>query len=712
MRKPDVHRRNHRSVRLLATVIALTVLASFALVSGAFGQAKSQAAAALSGDQQVKRLPVVSKNGLGSSELRSTLSRLAAGKAAPTGVDIVHGDDVRVEILHSLSAPGLRSLVARLGGSQLRPIDGQTAEAIVPVAMLDELESDNGVSFVRPPLIVGVPQQEPVAAVFKPLAGSILGQHVAKTNAANWHQNGRQGAGVRVGIIDGFSASHWNAAMASGDLPNPAGPFCIHNGVACDIWSTATSDHGVGAAEVLYDMAPQSSLYLAQPSHSSAADVLAAVNYFQSQGVRIVSRSLAGEYDGPGNGTGPLASVADQAVAKGMTWFQSAGNSAGPNGAGIGAYWRGSWADTDNDGWIDYTPGDEGQGFYCGFSMGMRWSDWGAAASRTDYDLYVYDDANLTVLDWSSTDNQQTGAPPLEHISNTTGTCDGGTSDVDFLAIQRYNAGSGTAGDVLEFSMNSSGVEYWSNPYSATQPFTDSANPGVVSVGAIDPAAGTTIAGYSANGPTNDGRMKPDISAASCMTTVTTGTGCFNGTSAATPNAAGAGALVVGVNPSAGPTDVRNYLLTQAAADRGAAGPDNVYGVGELILPSIAPQPQPQPPAPRNPQAGDRRKPTARAFLSKGIRGSKVKLYYRVFDNSGQTRELVQVRRGRKVVRTFRTRYGATGKKGKVYYVSWRSPRARGKKKPSFGFCVQAFDKAGNRSARSCAGIRLRTPGV
>ena len=89
-----------------------------------------------------------------------------------------------------------------------------------------------------------------------------------------------------------------------------------------------------------------------------------------------------------------------------------------------------------------------------------------------------------------------------------------------------------------------------------------------------------------------------------------------------------------------------------------------------------------------------------------------MRLYYRVFDNSGQTRELVQVRRGKKVVWQLRTRYGATGKKGKLYYVSWRSPRARGTKRPAFRFCVQAFDRAGNKSARSCAGIRLRLPRV
>ncbi len=711
MRKPDAHRRNQRSVHLLATVIALAALATFALVSAAFGQAPQSgppaaSAAALRGNAQVGIDPASkSTGGLASGELRAAVARLEAGKAAPAGVDMVGREGIRIEILHSLGAGTLSELVGRLGGSRLRPVDATTAEAVVPYDELEALEAAPGVSFVRPPLDIAAPQ-EPI----KPFAGSVLGQHVGKTNASTWHLNGRVGAGVRVGIIDSFSPGEWNAGIASGDLPNPAGVYCINAGAACDFWSVDASTHGVGVAEIIHDMAPSASLYLAHTRANSGADLVAVVDYFASQGVRVISRSLTAQYDGPGNGTGPIANAVNYAVSKGMIWLNSAGNSGGPASSGLGSYWRGSFADTDNDGYLDFTPGDETMGFYCGYLLGLRWSDWGPAADRTDYDIRIYDDANLTVLEGSGLDEQQNGAPPLEHPIPD---CDGGITDVDYLTIYRFAPGSGTAGDVLEFMTNGTyGNEYWSNPYSATQPASDSANPGALSVGAIEPWDGFTLANYSSQGPSNDNRIKPDLSAGTCVTTLTTGTGCFGGTSGATPVVAGAAALILGVNPAATPVDVRNYLLTQAVADRGPAGPDNAYGVGELILPALAPPPPPPPPppVPRNPQAGDRRKPTARAFLSKGVRGSKVRLRYRVFDNSGQTREILQVKRGSKIVRTFHTRYGATGKKGRIYYVSWRSPRARGHKRPAFRFCVQAFDRAGNKSPRSCAGIRLRMP--
>ena len=115
-------------------------------------------------------------------------------------------------------------------------------------------------------------------------------------------------------------------------------------------------------------------------------------------------------------------------------------------------------------------------------------------------------------------DKQQTGAAPLEHVG-----CNGALTDVDYLIIKRFAAGSGTAGDVLEFMTNGSyGLEYWSNPYSATQPASDSARPGAVSVGAIEPWDGFTLANYSSQGPSNDNRLKPDISAGTCVTTLTT----------------------------------------------------------------------------------------------------------------------------------------------------------------------------------------------
>ena len=156
--------------------------------------------------------------------------------------------------------------------------------------------------------------------------------------------------------------------------------------------------------------------------------------------------------------------------------------------------------------------------------------------------MEIYDDASLHVLEGSSYDDQGGGAAPLEHPE-----CEQDfAGDIDYLLVEFFSAGSGTAGDVLESQTLGSGIEHWQNAHSATQPIADSNSPGALAVGAIDPPTGTTIGSYSSQGPTNDGRIKPDLTAPACVASHAYAPACFDGTSSATPAAAGAAALVLG----------------------------------------------------------------------------------------------------------------------------------------------------------------------
>ena len=107
----------------------------------------------------------------------------------------------------------------------------------------------------------------------------------------------------------------------------------------------------------------------------------------------------------------------------------------------------------------------------------------------------------------------------------------------------------------------------------------------VIAVGAI--ASSGSIAPFSSRGPSFDNRIKPDMVAMGmgvrCIAVppqangVTSGYSVVDGTSAATPLAAGAAALLLSSHPQLTPMQVREALMM--TADR-AANPDNTYGYG------------------------------------------------------------------------------------------------------------------------------------
>lgn len=534
----------------------------------------------------------------------------------------MNGGAVRVEVIGDVG--DLNRAVRGRGGTVVASADGLVL-ADVPASVMGALNDDPAVTQVRLPLDYSVtpgsaiaPESlaDPAPLISDPpvvatasadaeeqATGSKGGEVLVKTHVDAWHAAGLTGAGLKIGIIDYFSGTAWAAAAATGDLPaSPAGGFCLDRGIGCGsstFWSGGV--HGVAVAEIIRDMAPGAQIYLA--SVNSLTDYRAAVDYFAAQGVRIITRSLAAPYDGPGNGVGDLDNqVVDYAVGKGMAWFNSAGNSAGAS-SGKGGYFRTSWSDPDGDGFLNFPDGSEYQSFYCNpqglLMLGLRWSDWGA--NRTDYDLYVYDTTATGEAPYASFRNDQVaGARPVEGAGFAPPSC--GPNDYDYYAIQLDPRTNGTTGgDILEMMMNLSFLGNSNNPYSATQPASDSANTGTASVGAVDPLSGTTIATYSSWGPTNDGRMKPDMSAASGISSVSYPNG-FTGTSAATPVLAGAAAVVLAHEPALTPGQLVNRMKSYVS-DRGVAGPDNVYGTGELTMPAL-PSVTPLPPTPVPTPAG------------------------------------------------------------------------------------------------------------
>lgn len=500
---------------------------------------------------------------------RGLLSAATDAGATPPGtmIDVeVHGEDLAL----------VREAIVSTGGQPYGEVPGWFVEATVPTTALLDLADHPDVERVAP-VAATVRGKEDAQLQ----AGDALVQTVSETLRMNaWHDGGHKGAGQRIGILDVFGAAEFNDARANGRIPAPRGTFCLQAGAACSILVDEQIAHGVGVTEIIHRTAPEAELYLA--TVRTTADLSAAVDWFIRQGVTVINRSETSVLDGPGDGTGPVNSVIDRAVAADIVFVSAAGN-AGGGGGFPGQNWVGTFNDPDANGVHNWQNGTELMEFECGFILGMRWDDWTAGTIATDYDLWIYDEIDDELPEVRANDAQASAIdPPLEQVP----TFCNFLGDVDYLAIVRFDDVQPDGADQIQILGNFTPMEEWTNAWSATGPGADSANPGAISVGASVRPSSLSVASYSSQGPTFDGRIVPSLVGPSCLP-VTNFIGCFTGTSASSPYVAGAVAVLRAAGVFRDATEI-NALLPQLTVDQGTPGPDNAYGVGSFLMPAPA----------------------------------------------------------------------------------------------------------------------------
>jgi hypothetical protein len=237
----------------------------------------------------------------------------------------------------------------------------------------------------------------------------------------------------------------------------------------------------------------------------------------------------------------------------------------------------------------------------------LSWND-PFDASSNDYDLFLVDSSGLVVAE--SADPQTGTENPVETLIFTNNT---DLADFFYIMIQNFDdLAAPVEFDMFVFDAPSVGGSCTSgenhNFNTVFSSIPDQSDAGgspvsVISLGAIDQAdpGNDDIETFSSNGPTNDGRLKPDATAVDGV--VITGAGGFGrpdffgvrffGTSAAAPHGAGIAALLLqsapcllddSVGALAEPTarqSLRDLILNNAV-DLGAAGPDQVFGFGRI----------------------------------------------------------------------------------------------------------------------------------
>ena len=253
-------------------------------------------------------------------------------------------------------------------------------------------------------------------------------------------------------------------------------------------------------------------------------------------------------------------------------WVNAAGNYALSN-------WFGTFSDSDSDTWIEFDAGVEvnavelveGETLF----VEARWDDNWGIASR-DFDLYLYD-SSATLVAWGGDEQSGiAGQDPFEwfiYTATATGTY--------YLVMKHFSGGMPSW---LQLSARTrQDLDIATAETSVANPAT-SANPGMLAVGAANWATPDIIESFSSQGPTTDGRTKPDIVGADRGDSVSYGPGAFLGTSQASPHVAGLVALVLQRFPMLTPAEVASYLKANAFP-RGNV-PNDVWGYGLAHLPS------------------------------------------------------------------------------------------------------------------------------
>ncbi len=412
-------------------------------------------------------------------------------------------------------------------------------------------------------LVRALPEAAVVRLPYPHEPTAVTGQGVTLTGAGDMQALDQSGGGMTIGVID-LQFSNYTNSQTSGDLPSGL--------VITDYTGTGTGGgtHGTNVAEIVHEMAPGAALRLAKIA--SETQLSQALDDMIAAGTDVIVHSVAWFNAAFYDGTGSLCDIANRAEAAGIQWVNAAGNYR--NG-----HYLGTFADSDGDLQHEFAAGQNYNtiSLTAGSAVSL-YLNWEAYPTTTiDYNLELYNGvpgAGGSLV--ASSANKQSGKGGawypypdeaiVKYVPAITGT---------HYIVVRKTTGSTANRRLALFSIGPAlGVKTTAS--SLAQP-ADCAN--VLATGATN--LSDAPESFSSEGPTTDGRAKPEISAPNRVQTSLSAS--FAGTSAAAPHVGGAVGLLRAQSPSLTLAQIR-WLLTSTAKDVNTAGYDYRTGSGRISL--------------------------------------------------------------------------------------------------------------------------------
>ena len=429
-------------------------------------------------------------------------------------------------------------------------------EVSAPIAELARIAQVDGVQFVRLPIELNL--------------HAVVSEGVERIRARIYSEQGFTGRGIKVGVIDlGFIGVP--SLRDRGELPGLS-----HHDFTGEGIFTKTK-HGSACAEIVHDIAPDAEIYLYKVDNVVSWQI--AREEAIEDGLDIVSVSLGSPILGFGDGSGPACELVNDAFEDGVLWVNAAGN----------------YAQSQIFQWFSDPDGDEFHNFE-GESLvvhlknvqvgnevkaWLNWNDWPLTSNNYDLILVrIGTDGRIAEVERAGTDQSRHRLPPYERLVYTIREA----GNYGFAIWRAPDA------EAIRFKLLCTTHDL-DGPVSALGSLSIPGDArGSLTVGALHHWEWTTgpIADYSSQGPTFDGRIKPDLVAPAGVSTISYDRP-YGGTSAATPHVAGAAALLKSSDPVY--YNARNLYdaLVRSTVDMGDPGPDNVFGHGRLDLSLLPP---------------------------------------------------------------------------------------------------------------------------